>query len=79
MSRRRKYNWEEWFSRPHTVLVRGVDYEISTVQMWQQVRNNAYARGIDFRLRASDDGNSLILEVIGARGGTRGELPVGGR
>ena len=64
MTWKRKYRWEEWFGQPRTVIVRGVDYHCSTAVMWQQVRNNAYARGIKCRVR--DEGDQLVIEVESA-------------
>lgn len=60
---RRKYPWEEWFSRARTELVRGTDYEVSQSIMYQTIRNNAWQRAI--RVNITDTGHSMIIEVVG--------------
>lgn len=67
MAAHRKYPWEEWFGRPRTVIRRGVHYHCSTVVMWQQVRNNGYARGVQFRLEEGPD--SITIHVLGSENG----------
>lgn len=62
---RRKYPWEEWFDQSCFVLVRGVHYHCSQVSMAQMVRNRASAKGL--RLRITDNGSSLTVEVTGER------------
>lgn len=62
MAAKRKYWWEEWFSKPRTVLIREIDYHCSQSAMTQMVRNNASQRGI--RSRVIDTGNSVIIEVL---------------
>ena len=64
MAAKRKYRWEEWFDRPRTTLVRGVDYRCSQSMMSQQVRSNASARGVS--VRVADTGDSIIVEVVSA-------------
>lgn len=61
---KRIYQWEQWFERPRTVLVRGVDYHCSQTTMSGMVRNNASRRGV--RTRITDDGKSITIEVTGA-------------
>lgn len=58
-----KYDWEEWFGRPSTRLVRGADYHCSQSAMVYQVRNNASMRGV--RVRVVDNGDSIDIEVVG--------------
>lgn len=64
---KRKYQWEEWFGRRRTVLVRGVHYHCSQSTMAQTVRNNASARGLHVRLL--DTGTSLVIETRTGRDG----------
>ncbi len=59
----RKYPWEVWFDRPHTVLVRGVDYHCSQSTMCQAIRNEARRK---WRVRLTDNGDSIVMEVLGA-------------
>lgn len=61
----RKYPWEVWFGKSHTVIVRGVDYHLSQSMMWQTIRNNARLRRV--RLRITDCDDSFVIEVLGAR------------
>ena len=63
VGRPRKYRWEEWFGRPLTVLVNGLDYHCSQSTMSQMVRNNASQRGL--RVRVTDTGDTIIIEVVG--------------
>jgi hypothetical protein len=70
----RKYNWEEWFGRPETVLVHGIHYHCSQSTMSQTVRNNASRRGL--RVRLVDTGTEIFVEVLRAKADARGELPV---
>ena len=58
----RKYQWEQWFEQPQTVLVRGVDYHCSQTTMSGMIRNNASRRGV--RTRLIDNGDSIIIEVV---------------
>lgn len=67
MAAKRKYRWEEWFGKPRTVLVRGVDYHCAQAIMWQQVRNNAGMRGVKIHLR--DEGDRIVIEMRRAGGG----------
>lgn len=62
---RRKYPWEDWFSKRVAVLVRGVDYHCSQSTMAQTVRNNASAKGL--RVRLHDTGTKIVVEVLGKR------------
>ena len=62
---RRKYLWEEWLSRPRTVLSRNVHYHCSQSTMAQMTRNAASARGV--RVRLTDTGTEIVVEVVGAR------------
>lgn len=62
MPAKRKYRWEEWFGQPETVIVRGVDYYCSQAIMWQQVRTNAYLRGV--RVKVTDLNDRLVINVI---------------
>ena len=65
----RKYLWEKWLAHARTVLLRGVHYHCSQSSMAQTVRNNASARGL--RVRLTDTGTEIIVEVLGvAEGGT---------
>lgn len=63
MAARRKYNWEEWFERDLTVLLRGSDYHCSQSTMVQTVRNNASQRGV--RVRVTDTDDSVVIRVVG--------------
>ena len=65
---KRKYRWEEWFTRGRCVLVRGIDYKCSQSCMCATVRNNASRMGL--RLRVIDNGDSLDVEVVGEVRGT---------
>jgi hypothetical protein len=67
MAAHRKYPWEQWFGRPSTVLVRGIDYQCSQSTMVQTIRNNASARGL--RVQPTDKGTEILIEVRGAVGG----------
>src|SRR5271170_1492927 len=60
---RRKYQWEEWFGRPRTVLLRGVHYHCSQSAMCQMIRNAASARYL--RVRLEDTETEIIIEVGG--------------
>jgi hypothetical protein len=64
MPARRKYNWEEWFGRPVTLLTRGADYNCSQSIMCAVIRNEASERRVRIRLR--DEGDSIIIEVVDA-------------
>ena len=75
MGAKRKYRWEEWFERPRTVLLRGVDYDCSQSAMSGAVRNNASMRGV--RVRIVDTGDSIIIEVVGETAHTN-TTPVSG-
>lgn len=57
---RRKYPWEVWFSQPRTVLVRGVDYHVDDLMMWQTIKNNAKRYGVKVKV-LNDYPNGLIL------------------
>lgn len=59
---RRKYAWEDWFSRPCTVLLRGIHYDCSQSTMVQSIRNNASMRKV--RVRITDRNNHIIVEVL---------------
>lgn len=61
MAARRKYQWEEWFGRRRTILVRGVDYHCSQASMVQSIRNGASTRGV--RVSVADEGDSIVIEV----------------
>ena len=61
MAARRKYQWEEWFSRPRTVLVRGIDYHCSQTSMSTATRNAASKIGVGVRL--VDTGDKIIINV----------------
>lgn len=61
---RRKYPWEEWFSKPRTVLKRGLDYELSQSMMYLTVMNNARARKV--RVKLQDTGIAIVINVIGS-------------
>lgn len=61
-----KYDWEEWFSKKFTILMRGVDYHCSQSTMMQQIRNKASALGL--RLKLTDTGTEIIIVVVGERG-----------
>lgn len=63
----RKYQWEEWFGRPCTVLLRGIHYNCSQSAMCQSIRNNASRRGV--RVSLVDTGTEIILEVKGGEKG----------
>lgn len=63
MAAKRKYNWEEWFGRPTTTIVRGVDYHCSQAMMWMMVRNAARQRGV--RARVTDTHEGILIEVLG--------------
>lgn len=69
MTRKRLYRWEEWFGRPRTTIVRGVDYACSQGVMWQMVRNEAWRRRK--RIRVTDHNDRLVIEVIGDIPNTR--------
>ncbi len=62
MAAKRLYPWERWLSQPVTKLVRGVDYTCSQSIMWQIIRNNAYRRGVRFKLTDTHDG--MLIEVL---------------
>ena len=63
MAAKRKYGWEQWFSRPRTVLVRGIDYHCSQSAMCSMIRNNASLRSVKVRL--TDASETVIIEVVG--------------
>jgi hypothetical protein len=58
-----RYLWDKWFAEPRTVLVRNIDYHCSQSSMSQMTRNAASKRGL--RVRLTDTGDSIIIEVIG--------------
>ena len=62
MAATRKYMWEEWFGRPLTLVVQGVDYQCSQSTMVAQIRNCASRRGV--RVRLTDVGDSIVIEVV---------------
>lgn len=72
-----QYPWDLWFSQPRTVLERGRDYRCSQSTMTQNVRNQAWRRGVSVKL--TDCGNSIVMEVNENGARPRRELPVGGR
>lgn len=59
---KRKYDWETWFARKTTILVKGVDYHCSQSAMVQSIRNNAYVRGV--RVRPVDLDDRIELTVL---------------
>lgn len=61
MAAKRKYDWETWFSRKSTVLVKGVDYTCSQSAMVQSIRNNAYLRGAHVRPIDLDDRIEIVV------------------
>ncbi len=61
MAPKRKYRWEEWFAKPRTVLVQGIDYNCSQSTMSQMVRNEASMRHL--RVRVEDNRQSIVIEV----------------
>ena len=63
MAAKRLYQWEEWFGRRRTVLVRGVNYDCSQSTMAQMVRNNATRLGV--RVRVLDTRDAVVVEVVG--------------
>lgn len=75
MSRRRKYAWEDWFSRPETIIVAGVHYHCSQSTMCQTVRNNASRRGL--RVKLTDVGTEVLIEVRDAGTKSGRKLSVG--
>ena len=66
--RQRLYNWEYWFSRSRTVLLRGVDYRCSQSTMVQIVRNNASRMGILVSIK--DTETELVIEVRSGKDNT---------
>ncbi len=65
MAAKRKYKWEEWFSKPSAVLVRGVDYNVSQVSMWQQIHNRSKFYAV--RVKVTDLNDRMLIEIIGVR------------
>ncbi len=61
MSRRSKYDWDDWFGQDRVVLHRGIDYHISQSMMHQSIKNNASRCGVRVKLR--DHGNYIVVEV----------------
>lgn len=60
-----KYPWIKWFSQGVFTLVRGVDYQIRTDSMIQQIRSRAstYYSGIRLAFQVAEDGNSITVRV----------------
>lgn len=56
---RRKYNWDEWFSRDETIIVHGTHYQCSQSTMVQTIRNEASRRGI--RINIVDTGTEIFI------------------
>lgn len=84
MAAKRKYAWEDWFSRAPTTIRRGDHYAVSQLAMYRMILKNASNRGI--RIRVKDTEIGFTIEVTGTRmgendgeasAGTGGELPVG--
>lgn len=63
MGASRKYAWKEWFNQPRTVLVRGVDYELSQSMMYQTIKNSASR--LRKRVYVEDTGTGMVIEVLG--------------
>lgn len=61
---KRQYLWEQWFGQRRAVLLRGVHYRCSQSSMCQAIRNEACRRRL--RVRLTDGGTEVILEVVGA-------------
>lgn len=59
----KKYNWELWFVRDRTILLRGVDYTCSQSSMCQSIRNAATKHGV--RVGLTDTGDAIMIEVKG--------------
>lgn len=76
MAAKQKYKWDEWFGEPRTLLVRWQDYQCSQSTMAQIIRNNAWRRRL--RVRITDLGNGLVIEVLGRVDEPRRKLSVGG-
>ncbi len=68
MAAHRKYPWEVWFSQPRTVLVRGRDYDIDNLMMWQTIKNNASKYGVRVKVIDNDGGLILWTTVIDHNG-----------
>jgi hypothetical protein len=73
---RRLYFWEEWFRQGHFTVFRGTHYWISQAVMYQMIRNAASRYGV--RVRLTDRGDSIEIEVVGETVKSRGVVPVGG-
>lgn len=58
---RKKYPWELWFSKPRTVILRGVHYHCSQSAMVQTIRNNASQRRI--LVSITDTDTEIVIEV----------------
>ncbi len=63
----RRYPWNNWFSRPQTILRAGVDYDISQSMMHQTIRNSASKMGLSGKVKIRDLGDSMVIEVPGAK------------
>lgn len=61
IGRRKTYPWEEWFSTPSTVIVKGLDYKCSQSTMCQMIRNAASQRRIS--VTPEDHGVSIHIKV----------------
>jgi hypothetical protein len=68
MARPRKYDWDDWFNRSFTVLIRGRDYRCSQSSMVQQVRNAALKMGVMVSVIDGGDRVTLVLPraLVGA-------------
>jgi len=53
---RTRYDWDEWFSKDHFILVYRVHYYCGHGSMEQQIRNQASRRGLGVNITASDKG-----------------------
>lgn len=65
--RQRKYHWDEWFSKPRTVLLRNVHYDCSQSTMVQSIRNEASTRGLRVKILDCTSGTEIVFEVTGRR------------
>lgn len=57
-----RYPWDRWFRRREFILSRGVEYDIPSYVMAQQIRNRATQCGYTATIRISDDKLQVRVE-----------------
>ena len=58
-----RYPWDSWLDGEAHILIPGEDFTTSIKSMENQIRDNAYARGLVASVRLLIDGRLLVISV----------------